>query len=177
MYYGDELGLRDVPIPPEQALDPQGRRLGRFGLGRDPERSPMPWDDSPGAGFTTGTPWLPLTSEFRETNFERQRRDPASLIYLYRRLLALRRQERALVDGDYAPVESPDGTVAFTRTADAGTLLVALNIEAEPRSWELPAGLGPGRVLLSTRLDREGSIGRHLELRDNEGVIIASGRP
>src|SRR4028118_2310319 len=66
LYYGDELGMEDVPIPPELEQDPWGKRVPGMGLGRDPERTPMQWDASPAAGFTTGEPWLPVASDYRE---------------------------------------------------------------------------------------------------------------
>src|SRR5262249_13091708 len=60
LYYGDELGMPDVPIPSERVQDPFEKNVPGRGLGRDPERTPMPWRSGPGAGFTTGDPWLPL---------------------------------------------------------------------------------------------------------------------
>ena len=62
LYYGDELGLEDVAIPPDRVQDPWERNEPGLGLGRDPARTPMPWDNSTNAGFTTGTPWLPVNS-------------------------------------------------------------------------------------------------------------------
>src|SRR5690606_11977646 len=63
LYYGDELGMRDVPIAPEQVQDPFEKNVPGMGMGRDPCRTPMQWDTSPNAGFTTGRPWLPLAAD------------------------------------------------------------------------------------------------------------------
>ena len=77
LYYGDEIGMTDVPIPPDRVQDPFERNVPGLGLGRDPERTPMQWSAAPNAGFTAGTPWLPVAADYRETNVETQRRDPA----------------------------------------------------------------------------------------------------
>src|SRR6185437_4368772 len=68
LYYGDELGLNDVSIPPDRVQDPWERNEAGFGHGRDPARTPMPWDNSPSAGFTTGIPWLPVSPDHETQN-------------------------------------------------------------------------------------------------------------
>src|SRR4051812_22270741 len=93
IYYGDEIGMTDVPIPPGMERDPWGIDTPGLNLGRDPERTPMQWSAAPGAGFTTGPPWLPVAAGYRETNVETQRCAPASMLALHRRLIALRRAE------------------------------------------------------------------------------------
>jgi len=87
VYYGDEIGMRGVAIPPEQAVDPQGRRTGR---NRDPTRTPMQWSNEPQAGFSTVEPWLPVGLDRDVANVASQSRDAGSLLTLYRRLLELR---------------------------------------------------------------------------------------
>jgi alpha-glucosidase len=89
IYYGEEIGMVDVPIPPELVHDPWEKNEPGLGLGRDPERTPMQWDGAPGGGFTTGTPWLPPIDP-AERNVEAQRGDPDSLLEHYRRLIAER---------------------------------------------------------------------------------------
>ena len=66
MYYGDELGLDDTVVPRDRVRDPRELREPGLGLGRDPQRTPMPWDGSPNAGFTTNEPWLPLNADWRK---------------------------------------------------------------------------------------------------------------
>src|SRR5688500_7530759 len=101
MYYGDEIGMTDVPIPPPLVQHPFEKNVPGMGLGRDPERTPMQWDDGPNAGFAPpgATPWLPLAEDYRTVNVARQREDPKSLLTLYRRLIQLRRAEAALSVG------------------------------------------------------------------------------
>jgi alpha-glucosidase len=151
LYYGDELGMRDVPIPADRVQDPWERRVP--GLGRDPVRTPVRWTDD--GGFTTGEPWLPLGDG---ASVAAQERDPGSLLALYRRLLALRRAEPALATGDWALVRAADGVLAYTR---GGTFLVALNLTGEERALDVPDGevvLGDGRrVAGALRLPGDGA--------------------
>jgi alpha-glucosidase len=173
LYYGDELGLRDVPVPPEEALDPIARLIP--GRGRDPERSPMPWDGGPGAGFTGGRPWLPLGADHRTLNVAAQRDDPGSTLTLHRRLLRLRRDAPALVGGGYEPVGAGGDVLAYRRDGPGGGYLVALNLGPRPARLAVP-GPAPGRVLVSTHPDRDGEpAGATLELRGDEGVVVGHG--
>jgi len=162
--------MRDVDIPPELVQDPQELGDPGKGLGRDPERSPMQWDAGPGAGFTTGTPWLPLAKDYREVNVVAQLEDPASMLALYRRLLALRRATPALETGGYAPVPSAGDLLAYLRQSAERRLLVVLNLGHQPQTFATETS---GEVLLSTHLDREGErISGTIRLRADEGLII-----
>jgi alpha-glucosidase len=172
LYYGDEIGMRDVPIPAERIQDPFEKNVPGRGLGRDPERTPMQWSPQPRAGFTTGEPWLPIAADFRDVNVEAQRDQPRSMLTLYRRLLALRRGEPALEVGRFEPVECEADVLAYVRRGREGesTFLVALNLGAAPQAMKIAH---EGRVALSTHLDRAGErASRTLELRPDEGVII-----
>lgn len=91
MYYGEEIGMTDVQIAPDQVQDPAEKNEPGIGQGRDPERTPMCWDQSPLAGFTTGMPWLPLGKDHSDVNVAVQQRDNASILQLYAGLIALRR--------------------------------------------------------------------------------------
>ena len=76
LYYGDEIGMRNVAIPPEAVQDPLERRVPGMGLGRDPVRTPMQWSAAPNAGFSTGKPWLPLPWRLQDVNVEDAARGP-----------------------------------------------------------------------------------------------------
>jgi alpha-glucosidase len=172
LYQGDELGLGDVPIPTDQALDPIARLVP--GRGRDPERTPMPWDAGPGAGFTSGRPWLPLGRENLARNVAAQRRDPASMLALHRRLLRLRRRAPALVGGGYEPVEADGDVLAYRRTGPDGPYLVVLNLGPRPARLAVPGPAPAGRVAVATHPDRDGApVAARLELRGDEGVVVA----
>jgi alpha-glucosidase len=163
LYQGDEIGMQDVPIPPEAVQDPVERNLPGLGLGRDPERTPMQWDGSPHAGFSSVKPWLPVASDFLQVNVEVERGDGRSILSLYRRLLELRRATDALAVGAYRQVHVDNAVLVYARE----DLLVALNFSHEPR--ELPRELWDRSVVLSTYLDNSARSDR---LRADEGLIL-----
>jgi len=171
IYQGEELGLTDVPILPELVQDPWEKNVPGLGLGRDPVRTPMPWDGSPNAGFTTGQPWLPIGPNNAAANVAAQQDDPASMFSLYRALLALRRSEPALSVGRYLPVAARDGVLAYERHHAGRRLLIALNFTPEPQPFN--TGRSPKGLLVSTYLDQSRQIpAASIVLRANEGIIL-----
>src|SRR5271166_100421 len=151
LYYGDELGLQNVPIPPDRVQDPRERNEPGLGLGRDPARTPMPWDASPNAGFTESTPWLPVNADFTTRNVAALAADPNSILSLYRRLTALRRERVVLHSGTYVARHSDNDVMAFERRHEEGrNVLVALNFCRAPRRLTLPDDANDARLLLST---------------------------
>ena len=174
LYYGDEIGMTDVPIPPERVQDPWELGGPGLGLGRDPERTPMQWSAAPNAGFTSGTPWLPLAADFATVNVEVQQGEPRSMLALYRALLELRRREPALAVGGYAPVAVEGPLLAYRRWQDERRFLIVLNLGSAPAVLELPATSAGGEVVLSTLLDGgRPPAGGRLEVRADEGVILS----
>jgi alpha-glucosidase len=171
MYYGDEIGMVDVPIPPDEIKDPWAKQEPGIGVGRDPVRTPMQWDRSPHAGFTTTRPWLPLADNWAEQNVETLDRQPFSILNLYRRLLALRRNHRALRIGRYETLKGHDDVFGYARSAGQEKLIVLLNFSQERRRVSLERS-EPATVLLSTELDRSGeTLASTLTLDPNEAVI------
>ena len=171
VYQGQELGLPDAEIPPERVVDVDGR---------DPERAPLPWrppsQAGPGAGFTTGEPWLPVVAGAEELNAETQAADRCSTLSLTRRLAALRRQTPALQTGSQRSVDAHPEVFAWLREDEGARLLAAVNFAAETVPVGLPAELGgPPRVLVSTDpARREGEVRLDaLELAPGEGVLVA----
>lgn len=167
LYYGDELGLEDVAIPPERAQDPAGLREPGRGLGRDAVRTPMPWDASPGAGFTTGEPWLPLNADHVSRNVAAQHAEPDSMLALHRRLLALRRATPALVRGTIEGVAAENGVLRYVRSHDGRRVEVALNLTATERE----VGVAAGTILAATT-ERAGAVGGSVRLAAHEGVVV-----
>ncbi len=170
MYYGDEIGMQNVEIPPDQIQDPRAMNEPNIDVGRDPYRTPMQWTAEPTAGFTSGSPWLPVAEDSRWRNVEAQREDPTSLLSLYRALIRLRKAEPALAVGTYAPVGTTDALLSFERAHEGRRLLVALNLSSTSQTLDVRASLG--QVLCSTHLDRANkSAQTPLSLRPDEGVI------
>lgn len=128
VYYGDELGMEDAQIPDEKCLDPWGKNVPDLGLSRDPERTPMQWNNSKYAGFSNVKPWLPFFDQPERRNVEAEAEDPHSTLSLYKRLIRLRRTSDALKDGKYRPIESKSPNVfAFAREHDKDRALIMLN--------------------------------------------------
>ena len=175
LYYGDELGLPEVEIPPEAQQDPWGIRVP--GLGRDGCRTPMLWDGTANGGFCDAAvrPWLPVGPAAPERNVAAEIGDPGSHLSLYRALLALRRSAPALQEGSYRPLDGlPEDCFAYRREhTGGGAVVVALNFSAMPI---VVPGLGPGTVVASTGMDRVGERAADpLPLGPDEGVVITAG--
>ena len=167
LYYGDEIGMRQVPIPPGRMRDPAALHVP----GRDGCRTPMQWDAGRFAGFSSAEPWLPLADDFARCNVASERADADSLLNLYRRLVALRRTRPALTRGSYRTVTASDDLLAYMREADGERVLVALNFGAAEA--KLPSKY-LGTVLLSTDCVQGGrSLDGSLTLRGHAGAVVA----
>jgi alpha-glucosidase len=176
IYYGEEIGMTDVTIPPDRVRDPWEANVP--GQGRDGQRTPMQWDAGPNAGFSPpdAEPWLPLAEDADRVNVAAQANDPGSMLSLTRRLLSLRREHPALATGSYRPIEeAPGGTFCYLRQTDAASALIALNFTDEARTVQLER---PGRVLVGTHADRDGSsVDGRLELHPDEALVVDLGQP
>ncbi len=171
IYYGDEIGMSQATIFPDQVRDPFESNVPGRGLGRDGCRTPMQWDDSEYAGFSKVEPWLPLSQT--RVNVDDERSNPTSLLALHRRLIALRRARPVLQSGDNRSIVADGALLMFVRETAEDRLLIALNLGSEPITAEFAAGHMGKRLVLSSHLDREGDIGRgSIELRGHEGAVI-----
>ena len=175
LYYGDELGLSDVVIEASQVQDPRELREPGLALGRDPVRTPMPWDDSENAGFTKAKPWLPLNADWPTRNVARMMEDPRSILTLYRRLLALRRDHPALSIGDFVLLQVEDDILIYQRRHEAERLIVALNLGERQHRLRLPDWARGSRLLLSTVEDAALVADGVLLLGSNEAVVLKVG--
>jgi alpha-glucosidase len=174
LYQGEELGLHDSRVPPEAALDVDGR---------DPQRAPVPWVSpsvaGPGAGFTASSrPWLPVTDAAEAINVQTQAGDAASTLQLYRRILQARRRHPALRLGRYEPVATHHAVLGYLRHWSDERLLVLCNF-SDGRVGPWPAAGGPpahgrSRLVLSTSSERTaGEVGlAALQLEPQEGVLV-----
>jgi alpha-glucosidase len=176
-YYGDEIGMMNVNIPPEKLRDTVGYNPSEAKqFSRDPWRTPMQWDADPNAGFcpTNVEPWLPIAEDYRRINVAVQDQDPRSMLALFRRLTALRREIPALYVGSYRSLDMGVSAVfAYERRHTNTRMLIILNFSDLSQILDLrPTGTSV-KVLLSTELDREGVESlEEFHLRANEGVIV-----
>jgi oligo-1,6-glucosidase len=172
IYQGEELGMTNFPFRTiddfrdiealgqyAQAVDQEGRSAEDVltvlrARGRDNARTPMQWDSSPHAGFTTGTPWLATNPNYPEINAAAQRDDPDSVYHYYRRLIELRHTEPAVVDGDFHMLLPHDERLyAFTRRLASTELLVIGNFSADTVRADVPdAAAWSSAELLLTNL-------------------------
>ena len=166
LYQGDELGIGKVDIPPGRVRDPKELREPGIGLGRDPSRTPMAWDSSRHAGFSSVEPWLPLHQDWPARNVAAQAGSSGSILSLYRALLRLRRAEPALSVGTIALDDGSEHILAYRRQHGGTRLQILLNLSGSERPF--PDGSASGEPLLST-LGSAPPTGR---LRPDEGIIL-----
>jgi alpha-glucosidase len=174
LYYGDELGLENVPIAPGQGQDPFG--LAHPDQGRDPVRTPMPWHaDGPHAGFTDGDPWLPLGADHPGRSIAVQRADPGSMLTLTRNILALRRQEPALAAGDWSEVAIEGDVLAYARSDGNRRFVILANLTSTARTATSSDPI-EGEIVLSTIEGRTGgTVSRSVDLLPDEALIVRAG--
>lgn len=180
IYYGDEIGMLDGDNLGDVSLDPWPIVAGLPHLSRDVARTPMQWDSSEVAGFSTTlhdkileSPWLPIHSRYKQINVSSQQADPRSLLSLYAALLKLRKSSVALVGGSYQAVaDQPEGTYVYVREAGDERLAITLNLGPEACQISFP-GEETGRIMLSSYMDRQGEEPMNkLSLREYEGVVV-----
>jgi alpha-glucosidase len=170
LYYGEEIGMTCNRIPRPALRDPLGITTWPFGfLGRDPERTPMQWDDSPNAGFTRGEPWLPVNDDYTSRNAANQESDPSSLLSWYKKLIALRRASECLRSGSIRFMDLGRDVLAYERSSALDAILVLLNFADRPRQVLLRE---ESRVILgSARPEGELLKADHVELGADEVVV------
>ena len=172
--------MRNAKLRYRELRDPYTKRFWPFRPGRDPARTPMQWDGSSQAGFTTGRPWLPVAPQYADLNIAREAADPRSLFSLYKRLIALRRASPALTRGGCSLVraEARDCLVyeRVAELADGRTerMLTVVNFTGREVDVTLPQGVVHGHLLLSTNPKSAGSgpTSPCLHLAPNEGRLI-----
>lgn len=177
LYYGDEIGMHQLAIAPEDVRDPFEKNVPGIGVGRDGCRTPMQWDSSTFAGFSQVKPWLPLPEDHVHENVVNLEADTRSILSLYKRLIALRKASPPLVSGDYHPIAAQGDLLIYRREAEGRAVTVVLNLGPEPIAVTTSAIRFGSEILLSTFLDREGErLEGVLDLRGNEGVVVVPPR-
>ena len=171
IYQGEEIGMVDTSIPPHLVQDPLERNVPGFNLGRDPVRTPMPWNPEINGGFTSGEPWLPLNADADVLNVSNQAEDPRSVLSLYRALIRLRRDNDVLSIGDLRLLTATEHVLIYERRLESQRVVVALNMTDQARSLRFQSGAS--EILLSTYLDDHFlSNADEIHLRADEGLIV-----
>jgi alpha-glucosidase len=139
MYYGEEIGMKTTPpTRPEDVKDPIGRKGWPKEKGRDGERTPMQWDRSENAGFTQGTPWLPVPPTYKTHNVADESKDPDSVLVFYQSVLKLRHSNQALLNGRYKAINQSDANVlSYLRIYEGEGVVVSLNMSDKPQKVRL----------------------------------------
>ena len=130
MYYGEEIGMKTTPpTRKEDVKDPIGRTGWPKEKGRDGERTPMQWDESANGGFSTAAPWLPVPATAKTHNVADESKDADSVLAFYKKVLKVRHTNKALLDGNYTPMNENDQNVlSYLRVYKGQAVLVALNM-------------------------------------------------
>lgn len=167
IYQGEEIGMTNMPFAsPDDLRDIESLNMYRTAVkerggdparamaairakGRDNARTPMQWDASIHAGFTSATPWIAVNPNHRDINARAAEADADSVFHHYRKLIALRRQHPVIVHGRHALLLPEDPLVyAYTRTLDRRSLLVVCNFSAQAPAFEWPSHLRGASVAL-----------------------------
>ncbi len=174
IYMGEEIGMLDVKIKKHQLMDSVGKHYFPFHRGRDRARTPLQWTSEEYAGFSKQEPWLPVHKDYKEINVEQAERDPNSLLHTYRKLIWLRKKTEALGLGEFAFYEkAPKNVLAYFRTTEQETVLVALNMGKQKRILSLDADYQRAQVLFSTSGDKQSIDLNKIELSAYQGLILS----
>jgi alpha-glucosidase len=164
MYYGEEIGMENNdPKRKEDVKDPIGRTGWPEEKGRDGERTPMQWNTAPNAGFSQTTPWLPVPPSYKTHNVATESKDSDSILSIYKKVLALRHTNEALLEGSYTALNEDDPNVmSYLRSYKGKAVLVTLNMSAGPQKavFDLSKrgfGRAPLKILVSSGASSKGS--------------------
>lgn len=173
LYYGEEIGMRDIILSRSEILDPPGKKFWPFYKGRDGCRSPMQWDDSPYSGFSKSKTWLPVHPDYVNRNVAAQLNDPDSLLNFYRLLIKVRRSIPALQHGSFKWVSGfPEQTLAYIRQAGETKILILLNFKLKPLHCTLPVGINIDHC----RILVDSSPGQDFYFPETKTLIMQAGQ-
>ncbi len=177
IYYGEELGMKNVTIPPGKVHDPAAKGDPSKGIGRDPERTPMQWSAGQNAGFTTSSnPWLPLADNYKDHNVETELADPASFLSLYIKLCKLRNESDALKYGKMHVLEIDEPKVlGYKRIAANGeTYIILINFSEDIITFHPAVELGK-LIISSEHSEQRAAVrGGGIMLYPYEAVVLGA---
>jgi alpha-glucosidase len=166
MYYGDELGMHDVDVPPNRRQDMKNTKSD---TNRDPQRTPMQWSDEAYAGFSPVEPWLPIADDYQRYNVAYDKNNPDTMLSFYRRLIALRQQELALQVGDFVPVGLQGGLMQYKRVYCDSELLIIINFGQKPQHHPLPE---KAKLIFSFSAEKEEKTVEDGVYIEGEGALV-----
>ncbi len=170
LYYGEEIGMRDIKFHRSEIQDPVGKKFWPFHKGRDGCRSPMQWNSGPYAGFSQAPPWLKVHPDYVDRNVEAQMQQQGSLLHFYRDIIKLRKNSLTLQKGCWAPLDyTPEKVLGYHRTLGTEQSCILLNFSTKNQTCPLPSG--KKSAVFSTHNQTQDVFGQYI-LRPNEGVII-----
>jgi alpha-glucosidase len=173
IYYGEEIGMSDTPLSPDDVQDPFEKLSPGLGLGRDPQRTPEQWNGSTNAGFSNAKPWLPVNMNYQIVNIEKEAANKTSMYNLYLLLIKLRKHHPSLREGSYVPVESPaENVFTYIREHKDEKALIILNFDNKGKHISLP--YEDAHVIASASLtipEGERIDVKNLQLSGDEGLI------
>jgi alpha-glucosidase len=176
LYYGEEIGMRNIHVPYSKIQDPPGKRYYPFFPTRDACRSPMQWNANQQAGFSIAEPWMPVHPNYPFRNVEAQQPDPDSLLNVYKKLIHLRKEHPALQQGLYQPLTfEPQTLMAYLRQTPEEIILVAINFGKRPIKLFLGNNLMGKKwhLLFSTkRWEVEKVKENAIRLVGNEAIVV-----
>ena len=188
IYNGEEIGMNNLPnLKIDDCLDPVDfwayDLMGKFhfpkrvknklvsNFARDHARTPMQWDDSKFAGFTSGDKtWMKVNPDYLKVNVKGEKEDPKSILNFYKKAIALRKENKALTYGSFAPIETNKRIMAYYREYEGEKLLVIVNLSKHKTKMPKDLYSTKGRVLLATNPGTEFGYKKHL--RAYEGLIV-----
>jgi alpha-glucosidase len=174
VYYGEEIGMTDNHISSDQIRDTYEINSPKLGLGRDPQRTPMQWTDGKYAGFSDSKPWLPINPNYTKINVESEKKDPKSMLALYKLLIRLKKGNAILREGKYMALPQPaENVLAFIREHEGNKILVILNFDDKDKKVSMD--FKSAKIICEDTLTEE--PGKIIDLTDftlegNEGYIL-----
>ena len=175
IYYGDEIGMENVNIPKKHIKDLYGKMLYPFFKGRDHSRTPMQWNSGKNAGFSEQTPWLPVSESYAKINVETEEKDEYSVLGIYKKLLALRKEHPVLQNGDIRFINrGKKNILIYSRRVEMEEMIIVLNFNNKKTSAHVGHVGETSRIIFSTHCGTKMEKGE-IMLQPFEGVLVKKG--
>lgn len=175
IYQGEELGMTNIRLDIDRYVDVEILNLYKariaagwsheavmasiYARGRDNARTPMQWTAGENAGFTDGSPWLPVNENHREINAEAALTDPNSVFYYYQKLIRLRKERELFREGDFCLWYPDDENLfVYSRSHEGKHMVVVCNFSSHTLPFDLPPEFAAGQTLIANYPDRSGNL-------------------